>query len=86
MIPEGYTVEQMADDAAAIVEHLGLGPVHVAGFSGGSITAQELALRHPAVVRSLVLQSTWGRFDAYARTATDAWRWLPVAALPTSDR
>ncbi|MFP5320838.1 MAG: alpha/beta fold hydrolase [Acidimicrobiia bacterium] len=80
MIPDGFTVAEMADDAAGLVRALGLGPVHVAGFSGGSTTAQELALRHPALVRSLVLQSTWGRWDAYARAATEAWRWLPEVA------
>lgn len=80
MTPEGFTVADMADDAAGVVRGLGLGPVHVAGFSGGSVTAQELAVRHPDLVRSLVLQSTWGRPDACMRTATDAWRWLPAAA------
>jgi 3-oxoadipate enol-lactonase len=32
--------------------------MHVAGFSGGSIVAQELALRHRELVRSLVLQAS----------------------------
>ena len=57
-----------------------VGAAHVAGFSGGSAIAQELALRHPELVRSLVLVSTWARFDAYVRTMTDAWRWLAEAA------
>lgn len=80
MVPEGFTVADTADDAAALLRGLGMGPVHVAGFSGGSATAQELALRHPGVVRSLVLQSTWGRSDAYFRSAVGAWHRLAAGA------
>ncbi|MEG3630284.1 alpha/beta fold hydrolase [Streptomyces poriticola] len=68
-MPDGpVSVEVMADDAAALLGVLGLAPVHVAGFSGGSIISQELALRHPGLVRSLVLQSTWPVMDPYLRS------------------
>ncbi len=62
------TVEAMADDAAAVLQALDIASAHVAGFSGGSIIAQELALRHPELVRSLVLQSTWPVMDPYLRS------------------
>jgi 3-oxoadipate enol-lactonase len=62
------TVAAMADDAAAVLDGLGIRSAHVAGFSGGSIAAQELALRRRDLVRSLVLQGTWARPDAYLRT------------------
>ncbi len=74
------TVEQMADDAAAVLAAVGLSSAHVAGFSGGSIIAQELALRHPEQVRSLVLQSTWTTPDPYLRTWGRFVRWLAEAA------
>ncbi len=74
------TVEAMADDAAAVLRDLGIPAAHVAGFSGGSIIAQELALRHPELVRSLVLQSTWSAMDPYLRRWAGLVRWLVEAA------
>src|SRR5262245_11410206 len=53
MVPDGFTVGDMADDAAAIMRSLGIERAHVMGFSGGGCTAQELALRHPELVASL---------------------------------
>jgi pimeloyl-ACP methyl ester carboxylesterase len=76
-LPEGpMSVEGMADDAAALLRALDVENAHIAGFSGGSKIAQELALRHPDLVRSLVLVSTWPRFDAYVRTVTDSLLWM----------
>ena len=80
-MPDGpVTVAAMADDAAAVLRALDIPSAHVAGFSGGSMIAQELALRHPELVRSLVLQSTWSRLDRYAQTQLEFWRWLIEAA------
>ena len=80
MVPDGFTVADMADDVAGLIRALGIGSAHVAGFSGGSMTAQELALRHPELVESLVLQSTCGRWGAYERTGFDFWHWMMDAA------
>jgi len=80
-MPEGpVTVEAMADDAAAVLRALDIPSAHVAGFSGGSIIAQELALRHPELVRSLVLQSTWPAPDPYLRAWMQFVHWLVEVA------
>jgi pimeloyl-ACP methyl ester carboxylesterase len=80
-LPDGpFTVESMADDAASVLRAAGIGSAHVAGFSGGSVIAQELAIRHPELVRSLVLVSTWARVDAYFEAMGRAWRWMATSA------
>jgi pimeloyl-ACP methyl ester carboxylesterase len=80
-MPEGpVSVETMADDAAGVLRALDVRSAHVAGFSGGSIIAQELALRHADLVRSLVLQSTWSVPDSYLRSWGRFVRWLVEVA------
>ena len=74
------SAEMMADDAAGVLRALDIRSAHVAGFSGGSIISQELALRNPDLVRSLVLQSTWPVMDAYLRSWLLFVRWLVEVA------
>jgi pimeloyl-ACP methyl ester carboxylesterase len=80
-LPDGaLSPAVMADDAAALLRALEISSAHVAGFSMGSAIGQELALRHPALVRSLVLQGTYARPDALVRAKFTMWRWLPEVA------
>ena len=74
------SVEIFADDAAALLRALDIPAAHIAGFSGGSAIAQQLALRHPEMVRSLVLAATFATMDPYMRAAANFWRWLPFGA------
>ena len=55
--PEGAesTMGLLADDAAALLDALGVDAAHVYGTSLGGAVAQETALRHPEKVRSLIL-------------------------------
>jgi pimeloyl-ACP methyl ester carboxylesterase len=64
------TYEQMADDTAAVIDHLDLGEADVVGFSMGGGVALQLAIRHPALVRRLVVASATYRSDG-----------MPAAAL-----
>jgi pimeloyl-ACP methyl ester carboxylesterase len=57
----------LADDAAGLLDELGVTKAHVSGLSLGSCIAQELALRRPELVRTLQLHGTWGRAHGYAR-------------------
>lgn len=54
-------IEDMADDAAAAIRSLGLSIVDVVGFSLGGFQAQDLTLRHPDLVRKLMLIGTGPR-------------------------
>jgi proline iminopeptidase len=57
--PATLTMTNWADDAAAVAGLVGNGePVIVIGHSFGGFIAQELAIRHPAVVRALILVTT----------------------------
>lgn len=55
----GFTIADLAGDAAAVMDHLGWSSAHVLGISMGGAIAQELALAHPERVRTLMLGCTW---------------------------
>ncbi|MBV8863386.1 MAG: alpha/beta fold hydrolase, partial [Mycobacterium sp.] len=64
---DGYTTSQLAEDMAGLIEHVASGPVHVVGSSTGGAIAQHLALDHPELIRTLVLSSSFARFDPFMR-------------------
>lgn len=67
--PEGpYTSAMMGDDYAGLMDALGIGSARIVGVSMGSIIAQQIALRHPSKVRSMVLMCPWARCDRYAKS------------------
>ncbi len=57
----GYTLTDMADDAAGLLDALGIDSAHVVGVSMGGMIAQIMAIEHPEAVRSLCsIMSTTG--------------------------
>jgi pimeloyl-ACP methyl ester carboxylesterase len=65
------TYEQFADDTAALARHLGLEHADVVGYSMGGATALQVAIRHPALVRRLVVISASFRFDGMPAVARE---------------
>ncbi len=52
-----FTFEQSADDAAALLKHLNIKQADFFGFSNGGSIAMQVAIRHPDLVRKLVVAS-----------------------------
>ncbi|HEU4460523.1 MAG TPA: 3-oxoadipate enol-lactonase [Methylibium sp.] len=75
--PGPYTMAQLTDDAAALLDELAFGPVLWVGLSLGGMVGQELALRAPQRLAALVIANSSARFDEAGREA-----WLQrIAAI-----
>ena len=60
---DGFGIDQMVADTAALIEKLDAAPARIVGVSMGSFIAQELMLARPELVHSAVLLATRGRHD-----------------------
>jgi pimeloyl-ACP methyl ester carboxylesterase len=79
--PLGY--EAMADDVAALIEHLGFERADVMGYSLGGGAALQTAIRHPGAVRKLVVVSTPFKRDGwYPEVLAGMGQMGPEAAEP----
>jgi pimeloyl-ACP methyl ester carboxylesterase len=69
-----YTLNDMADDAVALLDALGIKKAHICGVSMGGMIAQTIAIRHPSRVISFISMSSgtgdpslpWGKPEAMA--------------------
>lgn len=78
-----YVVDDMADDAAALLDHLGVARAHVVGVSMGGMISQVLAIRHPDKVASLasIMSNTGDR--KHGRIERSLLRTLPKLMVRT---
>lgn len=67
-----FSVDDMADDIAALLQSEGAGPCLFAGLSLGGMVAQSLAARHPATVRAIAIANSSSFYDDAARAAWQA--------------
>lgn len=70
-----FSFEQSADDTAALLRHLGIARADLVGFSNGGTIALQVAIRHPGVVRKLVLIST-----LFSRAGAEPGFWASMQA------
>jgi 3-oxoadipate enol-lactonase len=69
-VPAGpYRMDELVDDAARVIREWGAGPVAWVGLSLGGMVGQGLAIRHPELLRSLVLANTTAHYPEAAQAA-----------------
>lgn len=77
-----YSIAGMAEDLAALMDHLGIDSTHLVGWSMGGLIAQALALAKPERVRRLVLMSTMAHTDGLERVALRNWINIRLSNMP----
>jgi 3-oxoadipate enol-lactonase len=77
-----FTTADLAEDTVGLLDVLGIARADVLGAFMGGMAAQELALRHPARVRRLVLVGTYSRPDAKRRMLLEDWAGLARRGVP----
>ena len=60
--PGPYSIDDLVDDAARLIREWGQGPVAFVGLSMGGMVGQGLAVRHPELLRGVVLANTVARY------------------------
>ena len=70
---EPFTLEQMADDAIAVLDAAGIETAHVVGASMGGVISQIVAVKYPHRVRSLTLVCTACRNHPWRQELLQSW-------------
>ncbi|MGI4951692.1 MAG: pyrimidine utilization protein D [Janthinobacterium lividum] len=71
-LPDGYTIADMADEAAVMLDRLGVGACHMVGHALGGAVGIEFARRHPGRIRRLAVINGWTRMDAHTARCFEA--------------
>lgn len=71
-----YSTSMMADDTIAVMDHAGVLKAMIIGISMGGAIAQEIAINYPLRVKSLLLVSTWARFNNYTKSVYENLKYI----------
>ncbi|MBR5341720.1 MAG: alpha/beta hydrolase [Erysipelotrichaceae bacterium] len=71
--PEGYSIDDMAEDTITAFKKLGLDHVKIMGVSMGGMVAQAIAIKNPETVDALVLCSTASKVSDSSKTVFETW-------------
>jgi len=71
--PEGYTIENMADDNIKVLDSLKITDAYVIGISMGGMIAQTVAVKRSGLVKKLFLGSTACKTDGESELAVSNW-------------
>jgi pimeloyl-ACP methyl ester carboxylesterase len=80
--PKLYTIRQFADDAAGLLDTLGIESAHIVGASMGGCIAQEFAISYPTRTRSTTIICSWPRVDPWLAELWEQWEHLFRALGP----
>jgi pimeloyl-ACP methyl ester carboxylesterase len=84
--PEGFDVNDMARDTVGLIEHLGIGPCRIVGYSLGGIIVLESLLARPGLFSHAVVMGTRGRTDALRAALSAGWAELYESGLAVPPR
>src|SRR6516164_8059138 len=83
-IDRDFSSENLADDVAALLDHLKIPRADLIGYSMGGCVAMQCAIRHPEKVRKVVSISAAFRHDGWVKEALDAFPTLTPEAFKGS--
>jgi aminoacrylate hydrolase len=71
-LPEGYSIADMADEAAALLDQLGISSCHFVGHALGGAVGLEFARRHSRRLQRLAIVNGWARMDLHTERCFEA--------------
>ncbi len=73
---ESYMLADMADDAIAVLDAVGVERAHIMGLSMGGAIVQQIAIDHPESVLTMTSVMSWSGEPEYRTSSPEAWEFL----------